>query len=367
MRLWRSFLCGTTFLGFCLAAQPSAASDLHGHPGPVAVDSRGRAWIAESGSHGILEIDPATGGVLRTVSGAPYGFDDPQAIAVVGNEVWVASVGFTGSRGNASAARLTEFLASSGALVRTVNLKARGIQGLSEFYVSGSTLWLSASSGSVIAAVDTNTGRLLRSIVTGPVYGNSQPSGLEVLDGRVFYVNQGYAAISVRDATTGHLLRQLTPQVMSRPPGMDRKVPSFIGPVLLEVTPTDIWAACESSRHRASSSVIEISRRSGHIVRLIDSLSDDLYSPKEMVSTGHDVFVLSGAVGTSHGMKGASLTEINEASGSTVRVIRFLRLDGLYSEPAGIAVDGSRIVVTDSDGKILILDAETGVVERVIS
>jgi hypothetical protein len=367
MRVGRLTWFGSLILGFCLFASPVAASGFVGHPGPVAVDSAGHAWVGLSGAHGVIELDPASGRVIRSVSGATYGFNDPVAVALVGKEVWVASVGFTGSRGNSSAARLTEFLASSGTLVRTMNLKRHGIQGLSELVASGTTLWVSASGGSVVAAIDTRTGRLIRSIVTGTPVGNSEPSGVELSDGRVIYVDQSYGAISIRDATTGRLLRQLSPTVMSQPPGLGYKVRTLIGPILLQITPTDIWAACEASRHAASASVIEIDRHSGRVLRLFDALSNDLYSPQQMASDGRHLFVLSGAVGTRYGMRGASLTEIDESNGTTVRVVKFFPLEGKYIDPTGLALDGSRILVTDGARRILILNAATGRVERVVS
>ena len=353
--------------GLAVVAPSGAAASLSGHPGPIAVDAHGDAWVAESGSHGVVEINPATGDVLRTVSGPSYRFDDPAAIAVIDANVWVASVGFMGARGNASAARLTEFSSTTGRLIRILDLKTHKIQGLSELWASGSTLWLSASGGSVIAAIDTRSGRLLHAYFHGPVLGGSQPTGLVVSHGRVVYVDQGYVRIVVRDIATGRITRTFSPRILARAPGMTQKVHFYVGPRLVAVTPTDIWAICGSSRHLLTGSVLEINRRTGHVVRTIDATSNDFYSPNDVATRGSNLYILDGPVWMRQGMRGAALTIIDETTGATRRVVSFLQMDGRFSDPTGLALSGNRAIVSDSGvNKVIILNATTGQVERTL-
>ena len=326
----------------------AGALALSGHPGPAAFDSDGNLWLAESGTHGVAEVNPATRAVVRVVSGPQYEFDDPTAITVANGDVWVASVGFTGSRGNASAARLTEFSAMTTRLIRVINLKKRGIQGLSELWASGSTLWLSASSGAAIVAIDTNSGRIVHSYVSKPVLGNSQPSGVVATGGRVMYVDQSYSRIVVRQISSGRVVRTFAPKVFARVPGLAQRTWISLGPQLLAVTPSDIWAVCGASRYPAMSSLIEINRRTGTIARRIDDLGNGLYNPIQVASSSGLLYVLGGPEGTPYGQRGANLTVIREDSGRRSRVIHFLKLDGKFADPSGLAVNDRYVVVADA-------------------
>lgn len=356
-----------TAISLAFATSTNASTAFLGHPLALSADSHGHVWVAESDAHGVVEIDPSTGAVLRVVAGPAYGFDGPTAIAVAGGNVWVASAGFTGSKGNASAARLTEFSPTTGRLIRIVDLKSHGVQGLSELWPSGSTLWVSASMGNAIVELDVRTGRILRVFRDGPIVGNSEPSGIVTSDGRVMYVDQGQTRIVVRDVATGRIARTFTPQILARAPGTSSKVPFYLGPHLLAVTPTDIWAVCGAGRHLPTGSVIEIDRRSGHIERSLDAVSNDLYSSSQVASDAGRLFILGGPVGTSRGTRGAALTVIDERSGATLYVVHFLRLNGAYSYPRGLTVADGRVLVSDAGvNSIIVLSPATGHIVRVI-
>jgi len=59
----------------------------------------------------VTELNASNGRWVATLSGGSYGFNDPQAIAVVGTQVWVA---------NYVGASVTELNASDGRRVATL-------------------------------------------------------------------------------------------------------------------------------------------------------------------------------------------------------------------------------------------------------
>jgi hypothetical protein len=63
-----------------------------------------RVWVVDpaggSDGHGaVTEIDATTGNLVRVLSGAPYNFYQPNAIAIAGSQVWVSNFGPKNSPG----------------------------------------------------------------------------------------------------------------------------------------------------------------------------------------------------------------------------------------------------------------------------
>jgi DNA-binding beta-propeller fold protein YncE len=91
---------------------------------------------------------------------------------------------------------------------------------------------------------------------------------------------------------------------------------------------------------------------------------------RDIVSDGTHVWVVNGAVGTPHGRRGDTVTQLNASNGSLVRVV--LLHGGIYSDPVALASNGTDVWVTDQGGgidgigSVVELNAATGAVVRII-
>ncbi len=342
--------CGTVPLPL------AAGAVFAGNVTALTFDSSGHLWAALSGAKGLVEFQLPSGKVLRRVAGPTFGFDDPESILALGSSVWVASVGFTGSHGNASAARLSEVSIASGRLERTVDLKAMGIQGLGAMASQGSTLWIRCANGDALVAVDSRTGSVLHTVVNGPLSGFTEPGGLAVSDGRVFSVRG--AGVDVRLASTGRLLRRLVPSTRLRTPGTGTKVPASLGPQFLVTTPTELWATTSFTPRSAHAGIVAISRRSGHVdgqltsspfalVFAVTHVADHLYALVQSTAPN--------GARARHLLLGAVL-----AAGPIRVLVNVDTLFGTPYQPTALAADGRYVAFSNGATGIAVIDARSG-------
>ena len=107
-------------LGVVLTLGPMEASATSTKPihfnEPIAIAvSDNHVWVVNAKGNSITEIDASSGAVLRVISGAADHFDEPTAIAIGGNHVWVVN-----AKGNS----VTELNAENGTLMRVINAQA---------------------------------------------------------------------------------------------------------------------------------------------------------------------------------------------------------------------------------------------------
>src|SRR3974390_950352 len=83
---------------------------------PVGVSSDGtHVWVAEDSSTGgvdaVVELNAATGALVRIIKGSSYGFSGTDSVSSDGTHVWVT---------NSSSFSVTELSAATGALVKVI-------------------------------------------------------------------------------------------------------------------------------------------------------------------------------------------------------------------------------------------------------
>ena len=368
-----SAVCAVTVsLIFAPSLPASATSSEFKHPGAIALDHNGHLWVANADYFGVTEINAHTGQVIRVVSAKADGFIDPTGIAVSGNNVWVVSGSVTYNNGTSNYGMVSELNATTGDLVRTVNLKKYGVTGLSAVSADAPHVWVTADGGEQVAELSNATGRIVR--VFRGRQKHVEPGGI-YSDGRHVWISSleiGEGVVE-RSALTGNKLRTITPTHMTVPPGGGSKVLTYLGPRFVTADARYVWTGNdEGTRFKPSGgSVTQINAVTGTIVRTIDTATGRFYGGfQSIVSDGNRVWVVNGSVYYQKGRRGDSVTELNATNGSFVRVV--VLHDGIYSDPVGLATNGVDVWVTDQGGgalgigSVIELNASTGAVVRMI-
>jgi hypothetical protein len=121
-RIAATVVASVLSLGWLGAADASAAS-AHRLPGvhvigwgfsepDVVASVGGDLFVADGGYNSITEIDAAAGALVRVIAGPKYRINDPSAMAAVGGDLFVADCG---------SYSVTEIDAATGALVRVIS------------------------------------------------------------------------------------------------------------------------------------------------------------------------------------------------------------------------------------------------------
>lgn len=103
---------------YTLAGEGSALPDVHvlgqGFSGPDAIAVAGNdVFVANQNSNSVTELNASTGAAVRVVSGAAYQITYPLTLAVAGNDLFVAN-------GGSADGSVTKLKASTGTLVKVI-------------------------------------------------------------------------------------------------------------------------------------------------------------------------------------------------------------------------------------------------------
>jgi hypothetical protein len=128
---------------------------------PQGVATNGTDVWAPSGANSVIEVKAKTGALVRVISGASYRFNEPDAVAVDGTDVFVA---------NYQGKSVTEFSASTGALVRVIS-DPLGIA------VDRSDAFVANFDGNSVTEFGTTGGALVR-VIRGSAYEFDNPDAL---------------------------------------------------------------------------------------------------------------------------------------------------------------------------------------------
>jgi hypothetical protein len=360
---------------FALAVNASAAvpAPPFNSPDAVVSDGAGHLWIANGGNFGITEVDAATGRILRVVHGAQYGFNNPSAIAVSGQNVWVTSEGYERGDGSFSEGVLTQFNSTTGSVHRRMNLAGDGGTGLDGVVVTGPDVWLSARGTAAQIKMDLASGQVVSIFHKNAIVNTQGPSSF-VFDGTNLWMTgqKGVVELSPR---TGQILHSASVFVMATPPGASYAAPSYLSPVAITFSPGHVWTgngAGYDGKHSLPGSVSDINPTTDKEVHLFASTHDDFDNIQKIIVVGSDLWVLNGQIGPSQGMQGASLTELDSTTGALVRVVS-LR-DSPFSEPVDVTMANGAIWVVDNGGEsnrnvgyLLEVSPATGAIIRRVS
>ena len=173
---------------------------------PDAIAAAGSGvWVAnsadESGSRGwISEFSATSGALIRVIAGPRYGLTDPQALAVGSGGIWVA---------NGGSDSVTEINAATGALIRVIS--SQRYQLSTTVYapaiaVAGDHVWVPDASTDSVTEINAATGALIR-VISGPEYQLNGPDAIAAAGDGVWVIDVNSASVTEIDAGTGALIR----------------------------------------------------------------------------------------------------------------------------------------------------------------
>lgn len=94
--------------------------------------------MANRDGDSVTELNASTGALVKVISGSAYGFDDPDAVATDGDDVWVT---------NGMANSVTELGATTGRLVKIMARSAYGFEVPDAITADGTDAWVANWSG----------------------------------------------------------------------------------------------------------------------------------------------------------------------------------------------------------------------------
>lgn len=288
-------------------------------PGAVAA-AGGDVWVADSGSASVFELNASTGALVRLISGSKYRFGSDastEPMAVSTSSVWVIN----GSRGS-----LTELDRSTGALIRVVQGRKYGLRWPDAIAIAGGDVWVASSGGSVTELRE-STGKLVR-IVSGSRYGfGPGPDGIAVAGGQVWVANgdndNNSGSVTELDASTGALIRVVSGKGFG-----------LVNPNTIAVDGGHVWVANDGTAENDAGQLgfheglTELNASTGALVRVITANRYQFAGPDAITFAGGHVWVASGGLSVA--------TELNEATGGLIRAVTFAH-DDFYANGITVA------------------------------
>jgi serine/threonine-protein kinase len=292
-----------------------------GNPDAIAVDGS-HVWVASLGGS-VTELNAANGSRVRTLSGGSYGFSSPEGIAADGTHVWVTNLG-GGANGNGS---VTELNASNGGWVRTLSGGSYGFNGPWGIATDGTHVWVDnygrASTGDSVTELNASNGSWVRTL-----HGVKAPYSLAVQGGHVWVANGD--SVTELNADNGSRIRTLSGASYG-----------FNGTQAIAVSGTRVWVANYGGGADGNGSVTELNASNGTVVQILSNASYGFDSPQGITVDGAHVWIADGG-------SGGSVTELNAGNGSRMRTLSGAGYG--FADPWAIAVDGAHVWVANHQG-----------------
>jgi DNA-binding beta-propeller fold protein YncE len=164
---------------------------------PDAIAADGADFFVTAGlSNSVTEFNSSTGAVVKQMVGPQYGFAYPDALALNGDDLFVANYG--GS--------VTEMNTLTGAVVRQISGPQYGFAYPAAITIDGNDLFVANYEGRSVTEVDAATGALVR-VMAGPQYDFEGPDAI-ASSGAYLYVANGLGNwVTEVDISTGSVVR----------------------------------------------------------------------------------------------------------------------------------------------------------------
>jgi hypothetical protein len=317
----------TTMFWCCGGAMAASGNDL---------------FVMNGDGNSLTEINASTGALIRVISGAQYGFDNPDGLALSGNELFVAN-SYKWTAGS-----ITEINASTGALIRIFGQK--DLRGPSTMVVDGNDLWV--ANPAFLTEFNASTAAYMRS-VSGADY-QFEFTGPMVLSGNDLFVASRYStkttstdSVTELNASTGALVRVIGP--FDAPP--PNSAETYNSPSAMVAYGTDIFLAhrCTLDNCQLEGGLSEINALTGAIVEggigsVNGSTSASFGVPSALALEGPDLWVANDAY--------SSLLEFNVPTGQLLATIpatqRQIDSYELNAPNAMVVADGHMFVANSS-------------------
>ncbi len=159
------------------------------------------------GGDSLTEFSATTGALVRVVNGAEFGFAMPDALAVAGADIWVTSE-FGGSTTDQNAGAVTEVNATTGAFVRRITAAADGLEQPAGIAFDHKHLWVTDAMTSAVTELSPQ-GALVQVITNSSLNGNygfDSPTVVVATPAEVYVVSPPGASPMVTqiDTATGN-------------------------------------------------------------------------------------------------------------------------------------------------------------------
>lgn len=297
-----------------VAPFPAISHSAGTRPGQVTGRAHGRATGIRRG-----HTPEASRGSVRSARLLRTALADPDAIAAVGSDVWVANSDYAAGRPG----WISEFSAASGALIRVVAGREYGLTDPQALAVDSGSVWVADGNGGALTEVNAATGALIR-VVAGPRYQFADPGAIAVAGGDLWIANGGSDSVTEINAATGALIRVISAQRY--------RLDTTLYAPAIAVAGTHVWVTDASG-----DSVTEISAATGALVRVISDREYQLNGPDAIAASGDRVWVID--------VNSGSVTEINAVTGALVRVI-----SSVTNVPFAITADQAGVWVVTNLG-----------------
>jgi serine/threonine-protein kinase len=155
-------------------------------------------WVINEDVNSIAEINASNGSLIRTLTGASYGFNSPQGIAADGTHVWVTN-GYGDS--------VTEINAADGSLIRTLTSASYGLIGAGAIADDGTHVWVVNNGTDSVTEINASDGSLIR-VLKGASYGFNKPGAIAFGGTYIWVVNNDDTVTEI-NAADGAPIRTL--------------------------------------------------------------------------------------------------------------------------------------------------------------
>ena len=204
----------------------------------IAVDGN-HVWVTNGSSDSVTEFNASTGALIRVLSAPRYEFDYPDAIAVGANRLWVGNAG--PPEVNHS---VTELNASTGASIQVLSGSSYGFADPDSIYSDGAHLWVAngTADGATVTELNASTGALIR-VLSAARYAFDCPCAIDGNGSHLWVANQDGNSLTELNASTGALIRVLSSPVY----------PWFSSPTAIASYRNRLWVVnyCRQLPHRA--------------------------------------------------------------------------------------------------------------------
>lgn len=334
-------------------------------PTAMTTDGAGLFVAGYAATQGSLsEFNASTGALVETTTGSPLGFERPDALATAGPNLFVANNDM--GLGDPGANSISEVDIATGALVRAISGPRYRLTGPDAMVVTGPSLTGPASPGTSKALTTTSLAPAGRA-GPGPAGSTGTATTTSAPGPDLFVANTAASATTLAgvagsvtevNASTGALVRVISG------PSYD-----LADPVALALVGLDLFVAndcCPGAPcpgpmgAHCTGTVTEINASTGALVAVLQGAADGFDNPIALVPAGPDLFIVGG-----------SIVEVNAATRAVVWTAPSSKYGFAY--PTGVALDGPDMFVADEAGGVLgkgaltELNTSTGAVLRQIN
>ena len=324
----------------------------------------GRLFVADQVATTVTELDASTGRFVRSMPGP----GDSTAMGATGDDILVASW-YTGTGENGGT--LTELDTSTGAQVMDLSASRYRFRSPSAVAVVGQDVFVANQQGASVTEVDAKSGALVR-VISGPDLLLSPPAQVtEGTEGNNLRVGPNALVVSGGELVVAGGTA-VTALGVSAPPGQvvlhwasTGSADRIAGPRAMAIVGGDLFVGnqgtpdpVDGARPAApgtyydGGSLTELDVGTGALVRVLTNYKYYSNDPASMAGDGSDLFLVGGA---------GSLTELDASSGALVRVFGPGLVDASPDDvPEAVVADGPDLFVVSAFGNVVELDAATG-------